>query len=93
MPAVGACLPAQGTAGIDHCLHAWTRLQRLSMVQESVSSDLWFLHLLHSRGGLIFWADLVGAPKIVAKLNALSKMVGGDSLTPLRCLCVMGDLG
>lgn len=29
------------------------------------------------RGGLIFWADLVGAHKIVAKLNALASMVGG----------------
>lgn len=37
--------------------------------------------LFQCRGGLIFWADLVGAPKIVAKLDQLAAQFKGAGLS------------
>lgn len=46
-----------------------------------LTADLTFPRaLLIHRGGLIFWADLVGAAKIEAKLSALAQMVSAHSL-------------
>lgn len=50
------------------CLASW-------LVAVADADPHFVLAFLH-RGGLIFWADLVGANKIAAKLDALAKMVG-----------------
>jgi hypothetical protein len=38
------------------------------------------VHTCVCRGGLIFWADLIGAPKIVSKLDQLASQFRGAGL-------------